>query len=197
MSLASELAKLFDVTDFPARWSCGNWTLLHGWVHIVSDTAIGLAYLAIPLVLVWFVRRRPDVPFPRVFWLFGAFILSCGAGHLIEASIFWHPWYRLSGLSKLLTATVSWATVVVLVPLMPRALELPGLVALNRQLSVEVERHGATERDLVTRNAELERFHALTGDREDRVLELKQEVNELLARLGEVPRYGAGRHAAS
>ncbi|MBU2609460.1 MAG: PAS domain S-box protein [Pseudomonadota bacterium] len=37
--------------------------------------------------------------------------------------------------------------------------------------------------------AELQRWHEVTLDREGRVLDLKREVNELLARAGEPPRY--------
>jgi DNA-binding NtrC family response regulator len=36
---------------------------------------------------------------------------------------------------------------------------------------------------------ELQRWHEVTLDREDRILELKAEVNELLARLDQPPRY--------
>jgi hypothetical protein len=28
------LSKLFDTSDFPARWHCGHWTVGHGWLHI-------------------------------------------------------------------------------------------------------------------------------------------------------------------
>lgn len=101
------LSQLFDTSDFPARWTCGHWTELHGWTHIVSDVAIFLAYMAIPVVLAWFALRRPDFAFRPLFWLFCAFIFACGTVHLIEASIFWYPWYRLSALGKVVTALVS------------------------------------------------------------------------------------------
>lgn len=39
--------------------------------------------------------------------------------------------------------------------------------------------------------AELQRWHSATLGREDRVLALKREVNELLVRLGQVPRYAS------
>ncbi len=39
------------------------------------------------------------------------------------------------------------------------------------------------------RNADLIRFNRAAVDRELRMIELKQEVNDLLARLGEPPRY--------
>ncbi|MBI2424151.1 MAG: HAMP domain-containing histidine kinase [Candidatus Hydrogenedentes bacterium] len=125
---------LFDTSGFPPRWQCGQWSSLLGWLHISSDVLIWGAYMAIPIVIVSFVLRRPDVPFPRVFWLFGAFIVACGSTHLIEASIFWWPNYRLSALAKILTALVSWLTVVALIRTIPLALRLPGLESVNLQL---------------------------------------------------------------
>lgn len=137
---------LFDVSGFPARWNCGQWSDLHGWLHILSDIAIFGAYAAIPLALAYFIRRRKDVPFIPIFWLFAVFIVSCGVTHLIEATIFWHPWYRLSGLLKAVTATVSWMTVIALFKVLPSALTLPGLAKINRRLSEEVaERRKAQE----------------------------------------------------
>ena len=47
-----------------------------------------------------------------------------------------------------------------------------------------------TEQALRSRLEELEQWKSITLDREDRVIELKQEVNELCCRLGEPPRYG-------
>lgn len=143
--MLTSFAYLFDTTGFPPRWYCGEWSAAHGWLHIVSDLGIFTAYFAIPCVLVYFVRKRADVPFMPVVWLFAAFILSCGIGHAIEASLFWHPWYRLSGLVKLVTALVSWATVLALIPLVPKALALPGLAAVNRQLREEIERRERAE----------------------------------------------------
>src|SRR5438477_3120530 len=128
------LALLFDTSDFPPRWHCGNWTQLHGWIHIVSDGVIFAAYFAIPAAILRLVWKRPDVPFPRVFWLFAAFILLCGFGHLVETSLFWHPWYRFSALVKVATATASLATVVASVPVLREAIKLPGIARLNQEL---------------------------------------------------------------
>lgn len=98
---------LFDTSDFPPRWTCGTWTPLHGWVHIVADAAIWGAYTMIPAVLAYFILKRRDVPFPRIFWLFCLFILSCGTNHLMESAIFWWPAYRFAALLKVLTAIAS------------------------------------------------------------------------------------------
>ena len=130
---------LFDTNGFPARWDCGEaWTPALGWLHIVSDVLIWGAYTAIPIVLGYFVIRRRDVPFPKIFWLFVAFIFACGTGHLIEATIFWQPWYRLSGLTKVLIAGVSWATVLALIPIMPVAMSLRTPTELEREVEERV-----------------------------------------------------------
>ena len=78
---------LFNTSGFMPRWQCGLWSMKLGWLHIVSDLAIFGAYTAIPLVIAYFVLRRKDVPFPRIFWLFVTFIFACGTTHLIEAII--------------------------------------------------------------------------------------------------------------
>src|SRR6202044_1671025 len=106
------LASLFDTSDFMPRWYCGSWTSAEGWLHICSDLAIWSAYMAIPLLLGYFVIRRRALPFRWMFWLFCAFIFCCGTAHLIEAIIFWKPIYRLGGVVKLATALISWTTVV-------------------------------------------------------------------------------------
>ncbi|WP_075087428.1 ATP-binding response regulator [Verrucomicrobium spinosum] len=77
--------------------------------------------------------------------LFACFILSCGLTHLIEATIFWHPWYRFSGMMKLVTAIVSWATVVALIKILPTAMNLPGMARLNQALTKEVSDRKASE----------------------------------------------------
>ena len=127
---------LFDTEGFPPRWECGDaWTALHGWTHIISDIATWGAYTAIPLVLMYFVLRRKDLPFPRLFWLFAVFILACGTSHLMEAAIFWWPAYRVAGLLKLLTAVVSWTTVIALIPIVPRVLQLESPALLEREVA--------------------------------------------------------------
>ena len=96
---------LFDSTGFPPRWKCGNWAPELGWMHIAADLAIFAAYVAIPVAVAVVMARRRRLPFAGVFWLFSAFILSCGAVHLLDAVAFYRPMYRLSGLVKVLTAS--------------------------------------------------------------------------------------------
>jgi signal transduction histidine kinase len=60
-------------------------------LHITSDALIGLAYIAIPISLLSFMRRRKDLPFNWMFLLFGVFIVACGATHLMELWTLWNP----------------------------------------------------------------------------------------------------------
>ena len=172
--LVDLVSQLFDTSSFPARWDCGDWTPLHGWLHILSDLGVWSAYLAIPLVLAYFLMRRKDLPFRMVFLLFGAFILSCGTTHLMEAIIFWWPAYRLAGLIKVATALVSWTTVLALVRVAPQALAMRSPEELQREIDArtraELELHRANqelERRVRGRTAELAAINAtLHGERE-------------------------------
>lgn len=126
---------LFDTSDFPRRWKCGEWSDIHGYVHIISDVAIFAAYTAIPVLLLYFIFHKKTGAFMPVFALFAVFILACGCVHLIEATIFWHPWYRFSGFMKAFTAIVSLCTVGALVPLLPKFLAMRTPEELEREIA--------------------------------------------------------------
>lgn len=159
----SIVAGLFDTSGFPPRWHCGAWPPALGWTHIVSDLAIFAAYTAIPLSLGVFLVRRRNVPFSFVFWLFVAFILSCGLTHLIEAIIFYKPVYRLAGVVKAVTAAVSIATVIALVRVMPAALRMPDIKAAHDQMAVEIQERQRVQEELERARIALEgRSGALT-----------------------------------
>ena len=103
---------------------CFLWNPSLLWLHGVSDGLIGLAYYAIPLEMLYFMRRRRDLPFPLIFWLLGAFILACGTTHLFDLWTLWHPDYWLAGGLKALTAALSITTAIALVWVIPMALAM-------------------------------------------------------------------------
>ncbi len=156
------IADLFDTSDFPARWNCGDWSTLHGWTHILADLAIAAAYSVIPFALAayWWIKRN-EMAFPRLFWLFGAFIFSCGATHVMEAVIFYHPAYRFAALLKIITAVASWATVFALFRIAPKALNLPGLSRANDELQQQLAITRRAEEALARSNQNLESFTGL------------------------------------
>src|SRR6476661_3293854 len=131
----STVMAFLDASRFPARWLCGEWTPVLGWLHIGSDLAIWGAYFSIPAMLFLLTRRRRELPFRRVFVLFGAFILLCGVTHLIDAVMFWWPVYPAAGLVKLATAFASWGTVLALVPVVRETLTLRTPAHLDAEVS--------------------------------------------------------------
>src|SRR5947209_1701565 len=143
------LKHLFD-SDFMGHGYCYLWKPEIVWLHVVSDVLITLAYYSIPVTLVYFVRKRRDLPFNWMFLMFGVFILGCGTTHAMEVWTVWHGTYRLAGMVKLLTAGLSVGTAVALVPLIPKALALPSptqLEAVNRELEQEVRNRGSAEQE--------------------------------------------------
>jgi PAS domain S-box-containing protein len=139
-----EVLNLFSSGAFIPHGHCYLWKPGLVWLHVMSDALIAIAYYSIPITLVYFVRKRDDLPFNWIFLLFGAFIVACGTTHIMEIWTLWHPTYWLSGFIKAITALVSVYTALMLVPLVPLALALPNPRQLEKA-NLELERE-ITER---------------------------------------------------
>jgi len=145
------LNNYFQTNDFIPHGHCYLWQTGLVWLHIISDAAIAFAYYSIPFLLIYFISKRKDVPFNGIFLLFGAFIIACGTGHLMEIWTLWHPDYWIAGALKALTAIISIYTAFELIDLMPQALALPSpgqLEAINRVLSTEIVERKRIEKEL-------------------------------------------------
>lgn len=125
-------------------------------LHVVSDALIGLAYIAIPISLVTFIRRRKDLPFNWMFLLFGVFIVACGATHLVEIWTLWNPSYWVAGGVKAVTAAASIPTAILLYMLVPQALALPSTKQLKEAQEALCEANERLEERVRERTAELE-----------------------------------------
>jgi len=135
-------AALFEPSAFSPHGFCLLWDPGLIWLHALSDAVIGLCYFSIPLALLHFARRRPDLEFRWILWLFALFILACGSTHFMAVATLWVPLYWIDGIVKLITALASIATAILLWPLLPRLLALPSPSALrlvNDQLSRQME----------------------------------------------------------
>ena len=169
------LRKLF-LSDFMNHGYCYLWRPDIIWLHAASDGLIALAYYFIPVALVYFVRKRRDLPFHWMFFMFGLFIFGCGTTHAMEIWTLWHGTYRLAGVVKALTATASVATAVALVPLIPRALLLPTprqLRAANLELEREI--------------AERKRAEEALRENEQRLLSIYNTVRDVIFHLAVEP----------
>jgi len=148
---------LVSSDGFMPHGHCYLWRPGLVWLHVISDALITLAYTSIPFGLVYFVRRRRDVPFHWMFLCFGVFIVACGATHALEIWTLWTPAYWLSGIVKAVTAVASLCTAGLLFKLLPQALAIPS----HRQLAkvhADLQRaHDELERRVMERTAELTR----------------------------------------
>src|SRR5216683_6774479 len=133
--------------DFMPHGYCYLWDPRIVWMHVISDGLITLSYYCIPIILIYFICKNRELPFNRIFWMFGTFILACGTAHLMEIWNVWHGSYLLAGVIKAITATVSVLTAAMLIPMVPMVISLPirmHLEEVNRKLEREI-----AERNLI------------------------------------------------
>ena len=133
--------------EFMPHGYCYLWNPWIVWLHVISDGLITLSYYAIPVILVYFIRKNKDLPFNGIFWMFGGFILACGTTHFMEIWNVWHGNYLLAGMVKAGTAALSVVTALTLVSVAPKAISLPGLQVVNHRLEEQIsERRQAESR---------------------------------------------------
>ncbi|MGL5195371.1 MAG: ATP-binding protein, partial [Chroococcales cyanobacterium] len=138
------LGNLLTQDGFIPHGHCYLWKPSLVWLHVTSDTLIGIAYVAISTSLAYFVyKARQNIPFHWMFLAFGAFIIACGMTHFLAVWTLWNPTYWLSGDVKLITAIASVTTAISFPPLIPRALRLldSAQVSEERRLNLERANH--------------------------------------------------------
>lgn len=146
---------LFSTDLWPPRWQCGRWSDFHGWLYIISDLMIWFSYFAIPVIIIGYIyKKKYELKYTRTYFLFASFILLCGSTHLLDASMFWIPMYRFSGLILFLTGVVSLFTVYHLIRILPDAFLQKTSVVLEKEIAKRIE----AERKLSEANKGLEAF---------------------------------------
>ena len=120
----------FDSSAYTPHGFCLAWQPGLLWLTAGSNVLIAAAYFSIPAALVMFLLRRRDLRHTPVIVLFAAFILACGATHLLDAVTLWMPFYWLSGAADAATALLSVVTALALWPLIPKLAALPSPTAL-------------------------------------------------------------------
>jgi PAS domain S-box-containing protein len=145
------LIDYFGTKDLIPHGYCLSWSPVLLWLQVIPDLLITLAYYSIPLMLVYFIRQRKDLPYPWLVALFAGFIVVCGTTHLLSAITIWIPLYWLDGLLKAFTAIISIVTAVLMVWVIPRSLSLPSAA----QLQAEIQQRKIAENALRESEAKL------------------------------------------
>lgn len=134
---------------FCLRWD--TWLLAR---YVMSDALIGLAYYSIPMALIYFTRRHPELKINWMIALFAAFIFACGTGHFVEILNIWWPGYELQAWIKVATALISVTTAAALWLMAPR-------------LSAELEFHWRARERMESLNQELTQTNAALAQSEE------------------------------
>ncbi|MDZ7961283.1 MAG: PAS domain-containing sensor histidine kinase [Aulosira sp. DedQUE10] len=179
------LHPLLNSNSFIPHGHCYLWKPALVCLHVLSDSVIALSYFSIPCLLVYFVSKRRDIPFNWIFLMFGAFIIACGTGHLMDIWTLWYPTYWLSGVVKALTALISMYTALELIPLIPKALALSSpaqLEAANRDLEQALKQLQQAQSQLIQTEIKLAKAETLQQS-EERFRSLLQNASNIIATL--------------
>ncbi|KAK2968729.1 hypothetical protein RJ640_005916 [Escallonia rubra] len=109
----------------------------------ISDFFIALAYFSIPLELIYFVKKSAVFPYRWVLVQFGAFIVLCGATHLINLWTFNMHSRTVAVVmttAKVLTALVSCVTALMLVHIIPDLLSVKTRELFLKNKAAELDR---------------------------------------------------------
>lgn len=155
-----------SLRDFPSseafipRGHCYQWEPALVWLQVVADLAIGLACVALAVALAYLAKKGRPLPRPGAAVAFGIFIVSCGVTHVLDVVVIWEPVYWLEGTLRAITAVASVATALLLLGLVPRALELVRGARAMQERGVGMATALADLGRLYERTEELERLKA-------------------------------------
>lgn len=140
-----------NVIEYLPHGFCIAWNPQLLAMHVISDLLIAIAYFSIPIGIVYVARRRPDAELQPIYYLFAAFILACGVTHVMGILTLWVPLYYTQGITKIITALVSVATAIYLLPKLKHIMALPDLgklTQINSALAEEIVSRRQSEASL-------------------------------------------------
>lgn len=182
---------MYSLIEYAAYMPHGYCLFWQPWLVALfagSDLLIFLSYSAIPLALLIFLRRRPDIRYRFLVALFASFILLCGLTHLVSIATLWVPVYPLHGLVKLVTGIVSMMTAVVLFRLIPALVRIPS----PRQLE---EAHAELRTEIAAHEQTLERLRETQREIEEKIAQRTAELTAANERLTVISRETVHRKA--
>ncbi|MBI3348347.1 MAG: PAS domain S-box protein, partial [Burkholderiales bacterium] len=146
------LTGLVARSGFLPHGYCFQWSPGLLWTMVGADLAIALAYFSLPVLILAYVRRRPELNFGGLAALFGLFILACGATHVLDVWTIWRPDYGVQTAGKAVTALASVLTALVAWRQWPQLLKIPSARELSdtlHKLQAEAGRRRDAEDDLL------------------------------------------------
>lgn len=163
-----------SMTDgFMPHGYCLRWDGPLLLVFIVGNIGIAIAYFLIPVALRYFIGKRKDLPYGYMFKLFAAFILSCGLTHVAKVVTLYQPAYWIEAGLDLCTAGISLFTAFLLLPLIPKALQLRSpkeLEEANNKLQLQIAQTQKSEGAFMSMVAAVKDYGIFILDSEGTIL---------------------------
>lgn len=178
------MPSLFDYLidfDYPSLGECLSWRSDIIWLHTGANTIIAITFLGIPLALAVFANKR-QLPHRDLLYLFMAFVFLCGLAHAAQVATVWAPVYSIHGWLLAITASASLITGLVLFAKLPEILANAPPNKENEQLIQELD-------SMRSRMNQMNSLYEAALGRENRISELKKEVNNELHNQGQQARY--------
>lgn len=155
----SSSASFFNHEQYMPHGMCYLWQSDVLWTSAISDVVTALGYYSIVAAVIYFGRKRTDLPYRRFFILSATLVfLSCGTSHLISAIVIWEPIYGISAIVKVVVAICSFFTGILIWKILPMCLLLPSpsmLESKNQALQQEISSRIAIENEIIELNVEL------------------------------------------
>lgn len=129
-----------DCNCFDPQWPADELLMKYQYI---SDFFIAVAYFSIPIELVYFVQKSAVFPYRWVLVQFGAFIVLCGATHLINLWTFNMHTRNVAIVmttAKVLTALVSCITALMLVHIIPDLLSVKTRELFLKKKAAQLDR---------------------------------------------------------
>ncbi len=187
--MLSELDRILETLTFSGEGSGGLFSEDPMILHVTSDLMVLFAFVLVPALLLYFVRRHPRSAQRRALPHFLAFILIFGIAHTCLMITFWNPLPAIYGPVQLFTIAVTLLAFAVAWFTLPKILKLPSpsrLQAANRALANEVEKHSRTSRALtLIQEKQRENLSLRAREIENKTAELER-ANESLRRFAHI-----------
>ena len=119
--------------------NAGEMTPFLMMVMAISNALIAISYASIPFFLIVFVRKRKDMPFTWIIFLFGLFILACGTTHIMHVIGLWWPVNWGQAIVDSICAIISIAMAVAVWPVLPKLLSIPSPDQLKK-VNIELQK---------------------------------------------------------
>ncbi|CAA7624508.1 putative Signal transduction histidine kinase [Candidatus Terasakiella magnetica] len=177
-------SNIFNLDGLTPHGFCLSWRPELFWSLAWADMLITLAYMSISATILVFIYRRRLMRLRWVGGLFAAFIMLCAFSHGMDVWTLWYPDYSIQAIEKVITATISIITAVLLWPLLPHALAIPS--AAEQEIKIKArtqELHNKNELLLQMKDAAIEseeRFRAIIECAPEAIMIFDVDLNRII-----------------